>query len=128
MNLKERIKSDVVTSLKNKEKERKMILSTLLGELDRIDKNPTDDIVIKTIKKMIENNILTNCSNENKYLETYLPTQMTDDDLEKVLENYIDVENLNGMKSMGKIMQFMNNKYSGLFNGKKVSEISKKYL
>jgi len=48
-----------IIEYRNTHQESRVLLSTVLGELDRIGKSPTDDQVISVIKKMIESNNLT---------------------------------------------------------------------
>ena len=80
------------------------------------------------IKKLIDNNILTNNIEENQYIEIYLPKMLNDTELEKIISNIITDNNLEGMKAMGVIMKNLNQDYAGQFDGKTASIISKKIL
>lgn len=128
MTLKEKISKDRILAIKEKNSNKKNVLSVLLGELDRIDKNPTEDQIIKKIKGLIESNILTKTEYLNVYLEIYLPKMLDDSELENIIKSEILSLNYSGMKDMGKVMNHLSNNYTGKYNGKKASEIAKKYL
>jgi uncharacterized protein YqeY len=125
-----KLKADRISAMKEKNTVKKTVLGTLVGEIELLNKTKiqSDSDIIKTIKKMIDNNIACDNIEENEYLETYLPKSLSDNELENIIQTYISTENLSGMKSMGKIMGFLNTKYPNQFNGKTVASISKKYL
>ena len=126
--LKEKIKADIISAMKERNSTKKLVLSTLIGELDRVDKSPTDEKIIKIIQKMVENNKLTNTTEENIYLNVYLPKMLDTNVLDEKIKTYIVDNGLSTMRDMGKIMKYLNTDYTGMFNGKEASEISKKYL
>jgi uncharacterized protein YqeY len=125
-----KLKADRISAMKEKNTVKKTVLGTLVGEIELLNKTKiqSNSDIIKTIKKMIDNNIACDNIEENEYLETYLPKSLSDNELENIIQTYISTENLSGMKSMGKIMGFLNTKYPNQFNGKTVASISKKYL
>jgi len=63
-------------------------------------------------------------SSEIKILEKYLPEQMSDDELEKVVEEVI----ASGADNFGQVMGKVMARLKGRSNGNKVSEIVKKLL
>lgn len=128
MGLKERIQIDKKEALIKRETEKRKVLSTLLGELDRIDKNPSDAQIIKKIKGLVESNELTNLIEENKYLIDYLPKLMPKKEIETIIKDYINEENLSGPKGIGLVMKYLKNNYTGQYDGKIASEITKKEL
>lgn len=138
MTLKERIQEDRKLAMRNKESDKRRVLTTLFGELDRMTKlengvqvpikNPTDEQVIPVIKKMIENNTLTNTTEENVYLGVYLPPTMSEEELRFVIQPYIDENGLTSPKSMGLVMNFLKNNYTGQYDGKLASQIVKEIL
>ena len=112
-----------ITDYRNQHKESRILLGTVLGELDRISKNPTNDDCIKVIKKMIESNKLVNTTEslyENKLLEQFIPQQLT----EEQIENIIKRERFASIKDC---MGFFKELYAGLYDGKVVSKIYKEY-
>lgn len=112
-----------ITDYRNQHKESRILLGTVLGELDRISKNPTNDDCIKVIKKMIESNKLINTTEslyENKLLEKFIPQQLT----EEQIKNIIKRERFASIKDC---MGFFKELYTGLYNGQLVSKIYKEY-
>ena len=112
-----------IIDYRNSHTETRTLLGTVLGELDRISKNPTNDDCIKVIKKMIESNKLINTTEslyENKLLEQFIPQQLT----EEQIENIIKRERFASIKDC---MGFFKELYTGLYNGQLVSKIYKEY-
>lgn len=128
MNLKEKIQIDKNNALKSKEHEKRSVLSVILGELDRKSKNPSDLDVISIIKKMIETNKITNNTDENKYLEIYLPTKIEGEKLKTLITEIITSVNALTMKDMGKVMGTLTKQYPGQYDGKEASNVVKSLL
>ena len=115
-----------IIDYRNNHKESRLILGVLLSELDRDDKikegdfrNPSDNDVIRIIKKMIESNKLINTTEslyENQLLEQFIPQQLT----EKQIEHIIKRERFTSIKDC---MGFFKELYAGLYNGQLVSKI-----
>jgi len=126
--LKERILKDKIQALRDRNADKKLVLSTLIGELDRTNKNPDDVKVISTIKKMIENNKITGDDVENIYLEPYLPVKMSDEVLNERIVFYVNELKREGevsMKNMKDVMNFLSSNYAGQYDGKQASTIAK---
>ena len=129
--LKERILKDKIQALRDRNADKKLVLSTLIGELDRTNKNPDDVKVISTIKKMIENNKITGDDVENIYLEPYLPVKMSDEVLNERIVFYVNELKREGevsMKNMKDVMNFLSSNYAGQYDGKQASTIAKNLL
>ncbi len=126
--LKEKIIDDRKQAMINKQPEKRLVLGTLIGELDRESKDPSDSDVIRIIKKMVENNEITHCEHENIYLKEYLPKLLEKEQLEEIIKQEISNSNLIGKNSIGKIMSFLNNKYVGQYNGQDASSIARNLL
>jgi len=92
-------------------------------------------IIQKQIKQRIEseeiyrqanrNELADNEQKERLVLEEYIPKPLTDDELKSIVESLIVELNVTSMKDMGKVMKTMNEKYSGRFDGKAVSNVIK---
>lgn len=92
-------------------------------------------IIQKQIKQRIEseeiyrqanrNELADNEQKERLVLEEYIPKPLTDDELRTIVESLIVELNVTSMKDMGKVMKTMNEKYSGRFDGKAVSNVIK---
>ena len=127
--LKNRIVKDRIANFKDINK--RNTLGTLIGELDRKDKEPDDIIVIATIKKMIEG-----CKevgtrekmDEIEIIRVYLPKELTEDELVNLIKEDIVKNNYLSVKDMGKIMKVFNHKLCGQYDGKLASNIVKSLL
>ena len=129
--LKERILKDKIQALRDRNADKKLVLSTLIGELDRTNKNPDDTKIISIIKKMIENNKITGDVAENIYLETYLPVKMSDEVLNERIVFYVNELKREGevsMRNMKDVMNFLSSNFPGQYDGKQASTIAKKLL
>lgn len=127
MKLIDKLKQDKIQAMKNKDNDKKLSLSTLIGELDRISKNPTDDLVIKIIKSTIEANKQTGNLYENSILENYLPEMFSEEELTNLITKFINENSYNSMKDMGKVMNYLK-QFTGQYDGKIASNIVKNIL
>lgn len=114
MTLREKIKKDLVAAMKAKDEARKETTRVILGELSRCDqKDPTDDQVIKILKKLIksERELLekTGAENDSAFItivEGYLPQMATEDEIAAWIRENIDFSAYkNKMQAMGPIMK-----------------------
>lgn len=65
---------------------------------------------------------------EQEVIETYLPKQLSREDISEKIKNIIGQAGATGMKDMGKIMGLANKELAGKADGKTVSEIVKELL
>ncbi len=65
---------------------------------------------------------------EIKYFEIYLPTQLTDDEINKIIQETISSSGLDSISDFGKIMGLLIPKISGKADGSKVSALLKQIL
>jgi uncharacterized protein YqeY len=128
MNLKEKIQNDRMLALKEGNKEKRNILGVLIGELELKNKESTDEQVVSTVKKLIESNIISKTETENIYLECYLPTMLTEEELEKHIGYFCAQISGTPKKTMGEAMRYLKQEFPGLYDGKKASDIIKKYI
>lgn len=61
-------------------------------------------------------------------IESYLPKQMSEEEIEAVVKEIIAQTGAQSMKEMGKVMGIANKQLAGKADGKKISEIVKKLL
>lgn len=139
--LRTKILTERTLAMRSHEKEKTLVLGTLLGELDRIpltNKNDVlkDEQILAVIKKIVEanDNILKNRPDaENKkelqfeieILSAYLPTNLSIEELTSIITEFIKSEQLSGPRSIGSVMKMLKEKYAGQYDGKIVSEITK---
>lgn len=107
------------------------LLSTIIGECEQISKNPSNDQIISIIQKMYKDNNITlqslsddrkelidNLKKENDYLETFLPKQLTEDELYALINSQIQSGN-----NMPKVMKYLSENYKGRYDGKTAARI-----
>lgn len=102
---KERLQTEMISAMKEGAEIKKNILKTLIAELERKGKNPTEDEIFKEIKKIITN--LSTFKSENgeieiEILKSYLPSELTDDELIEIISKIkADNPNIVGGKLIG---------------------------
>jgi uncharacterized protein YqeY len=102
------------------------ILRTLMGELDRVEKDPSDAVVVRTIKKIVEANVEFNINEfETQVLSQYLPKNLSEVELTTIINNQITVNGYSSMKDMGPFMKFMLETYPSQYDGKQVTDMFK---
>lgn len=132
----EKLRADKMTAFKNKDQFKKDLLSTLIAEACKQDKEPNDASVISTIKKFIHNLDFTlaiptisdekekSLKQEIRVLESYLPVQMTEDEVRNEIAFVLE----RGLNTVQLIMGWFKTKYDGQYDGKMVSRIVKDIL
>jgi len=126
--LKEDIKKDMVTAMKEKDTVTRDILRVLTGELER-NFITEDAKVIRTIKKLISNLKETDGDQEEiDILEDYLPQQLTETEMRHLVKEVITDEDLGSISGMGVIMNYFKNNYDGRYDGRILSIIVKSEL
>lgn len=131
----DKIKTMRMAAMRSGEKERKNVLTTLLGTIETEEKrgNTVDDVVvIATIKKFVinakDNYEITKDEvflREVSVYDELLPSQLSEDELAVVIDTIIsEADNPN----MGFIMKTLKEKHGGLYDGKMASVIVKEKL
>ena len=146
MNLVEQLKQDMITAMKEKDKERLTVIRMVKAALDkeRIDKKIeiTDELLIDVVNKQIKmrndsieefkkasrNDLIENVTKEIEVLMNYLPEQLSLEEVEDIISQAISSVGANSMKDMGSVMKEVTPKVKGRFDMKKVSEIIKNKL
>ncbi len=149
MTLKEKIQADFKEAFKNKETERKSVLSMLNSEiknkeieLGKQEKGLSDEEVISVIQKAVKQRkdsaqqykqggreeLVEKEEAEIKVLETYLPKQLGDDEIETVVKEVIEQIGATSKADMGKVMGAAMGVLKGKADGNKVKEIVEKLL
>lgn len=130
MKLIEQIGADFMAAYKAKEMEKKDFLGVLKTEVTKESKNPDDAFVVSKIKTMIKNAEATSSLSpfELDILNSYLPNQLTEDELRNILKDEVDNNGYKNMSDMGKLMLFLKNNYGGKYDGKMASILVKEFL
>ncbi len=129
MTIKERINNDFTSAYKEKNMEKKSILSVVKSEVSRAEagKLVLDDAgMVKLIRKMIENAKLIN-TDESKYeitvLNEYVPAMLTEEALTTAINSIITDLTMSGVITsdkpapfkLGMCMKELAAKYNGLY-------------
>lgn len=134
MSLFDRIKDDRINAFKLKETIKRDLLGVLLGEASKEVKEPDDAKVIAAIKRLIKscNEIIdidplsvkgTAASIEKDILESYLPKQLTEVEINDILSKVI-VPDAN--ISIGEVMRYFRENHEGMYDGGLVSKLAMK--
>lgn len=146
MSLKEKLMEDFKTSMKNKDTLRKNTITMVRASIkqrevdERIELTDEDiiDIIAKQVKEkrdVIEDfakggreDLVQQTNKEMEILLEYLPEQLSEDEIEKIVKDVIDEVNAKSMKDIGIIMKNVMPKVKGKADGGMVSKIAKKLL
>lgn len=144
--MKNQIIEDLKTAMKNKDKEKLMVIRMLKGAIQMEELNTkkelSDDEVINIVAKQIKTrkesiiefkkgnreDLVKNTENEIKILEKYLPEQLTEEEVVKIIEEVFEIVKPTSMKDMGNIMKMVSPKVRGRYDMGSVSKIIKDKL
>lgn len=144
--MKEELLQDLKEAMKNKETLRKDTITMLRAAILQVEKDSqkvlNDDeicaIVAKEVKKRKESvkeyedagreDIAENLKKEIEILSKYLPEQLTEEEIRKMVEDAIKESGAVSPRDMGKVMSILRPKTAGKADGKLVSDIVKEKL
>ncbi|WAW14183.1 GatB/YqeY domain-containing protein [Peptostreptococcus equinus] len=146
MSLKERLQEDLKTSMKNKDKIKKSVITLVRAAIkqqevdNRVELN--DEEVMTIISKQLKQrkdslvefekagreDLVEETKSEIQVLQDYLPQQLSEEELEKIVIETISEVGATSMKDMGKIMAAIKPKTAGRADGRKINELVKKNL
>ena len=142
----DRIKSDIVVALKEKDTLKLQTLRGIKGEadLEHINKKVeiNDDLLISVISRGIKtrkesisefekgnrNDLIDKTQSEIDLLEKYLPQQLTIEEIKEILDNAFNKVNPTSPKDMGLIMREVTPLLKGKADMSKVSSVIKERL
>ncbi len=139
------LRKDMMTAKKERDSVKGNLPSTLVAEAVMVGKNDgnretTESEVIAMIKKFLKNaeETITIARSmekepekellEKAILESYLPKQMSESEIEAAVVAIIAALPEKNVKMMGKVMAAFKEKFEGAYDGKLASEIIKKNL
>lgn len=149
MTLKEQIKNDTINAMKEKNEELvgalRMLSAAITNreiELKKREEGLSDEEVIEVAAKEANKrkdaielyikgsrqDLADKETSELKILETYLPAQLSDEEIEKEVKSAIKETRASSMKDLGKVMSAAMPRLKGKADGAKVSEIVKRAL
>ena len=142
----DKIKSDIVSALKEKDTVKLQTLRGIKGEVDleHINKKVeiNDDLVITVLSRGIKTrresivefekgnrqDLIEKTQSEIDLLQTYLPAQLSDEEINKVLDDAFNKVNPTSAKEMGLIMREVTPLLKGKADMGKVSSMIKERL
>lgn len=146
MSLKEKLQEDLKSSMKNKDTIKKSVVTLIRAAIKQheVDNRVelADDAIIDIISKQLKqrkdslaefekanrDDLIEETKSEIQVLEGYLPQQLSEEELEKIVIETIAEVGATSMKDMGKIMATIKPKTAGRADGRKINELVKKNL
>lgn len=137
----EQLKKDMIDAMKNKDKEKLTVIRMVKAAMDQehIDRKReiNDDLLIDVVNKQIKmrkdsieeftkgnrSDLAQKTQEEVDILMKYLPEQLSDEEVLKIIDEAFSKIQPNGMKDMGKVMGIVTPEVKGKADMKKVSEI-----
>lgn len=146
MSIKDKLQEDWKQALKAKDKLRVNTITMVKAAIlllektngTKLDDNHVIEVLAKEVKQRREallefekgnrQDLVLDTKTEIEILLSYLPQQLTDDEIYKIIKEAADEIGVSSMKDMGKVMAAVNPKVKGRADGRLVSDIVKKYL
>ena len=146
MNLLEKMKNDLITAMKEKDKERLTVLRMVKGaiQLEVINnkKEENEELFIDVVSKQIKTrndsivefqkgnrqDLIDKTQAEIEILKGYLPKQLTEEEIEEILNDVFNKVNPTSSKEMGLVMKEATPLLKGKADMKVVSEKIKERL
>ena len=144
--LTEKIRADMTEAMKAQEKERlstlRMLQSALKNEQINVGHELSDEETMSVIRKAMKQRqdsieqytkgnrpeLAEKERSEMVILQTYLPPELGDDELESGIREIVAATGAQSKKDMGKVMKEASAKYKGRADGKKLQEIVSRLL
>ena len=144
MEFKNTIDNQIKESMLNKRKDRLVALRAIKSAILLEEKSGNENNInsLKLLMKLIKQRkdsrelyikqnrkyLADKESHEINIIEEFLPKQMSDNELEKVIQDIITAENASTMKDMGKVMGIASKKLDGKADNSRISVYVKKLL
>jgi len=146
MSLEEQIQDDIKTAMKAREKEKLLTLRNIYSKIkdERINtrKDLTDDDVIAVLMRGVKSrkdsiemytkggrqDLVDQEQSELDIITSYLPEQMSEQDVKKEIARIIDATGAKDMKDIGKVMGQAMAKLKGKTDGKLVQKFARELL
>ncbi|MGI6777492.1 MAG: GatB/YqeY domain-containing protein [Acetivibrionales bacterium] len=146
MSLKHRLLEDMKAAMKEKDTVRKNTIQMVRSAVLQVEKdskvNLEDDGIIEVVAKEVKKrrdslpdyeksgrqDLVETLNYEIEVLMKYLPEQLADEELEKIIKQVILDTGAESAKDIGKVMKEIMPKIKGKADGKIVNQIVRKYL
>ena len=142
----EKLNKDMIEAMKNKYKDKltviRMVKAGMKQEVIDHKKEENDDLLIDVVNKQIKmrkdsidefskggrEDLVAKTQEEIDILMEYLPEQLSDEEVNKIIDEIFDEVKPEGQKDMGKVMKLCQEKLKGKTDMKEVSNIIKEKL
>lgn len=147
MSLLEQLNQDMKYAMKQKDKERlnviRMIKASLQNEVIELHNSQLSEdeeltILSRELKQRNDslqefksagrNDLVEKLETEIQVLQEYMPNQLSDDELEAIVQSTIQEVNATAKSDMGKVMSAIMPKVKGKADGSKVNKLVQKHL
>lgn len=146
MSLKEQINNDIKTAMREKDNGKRDALRLLSSAMKQIEvderKELTDEEIIKIIQKQVKQrqeamsqyreagreDLYEKEASEATIFETYLPQQLSDEELEVAIRAIIAETGAETMKDIGRVMGAASKSLGAQADGKRINECAKALL
>ncbi len=144
--LKTKLQDDLKEAMKNKDAFKRDAIRFLMSALKQIEvderKELSDEDIMKIIQKSLKqredaisafqeagrNDLVEKETAEAALLKSYLPQQLSDDELKGILQKHIAALGITSMKEIGKLMPVVLSECAGVADGKRINLIAKTLL
>ena len=83
---------------------------------------------IESFKTASRNDLIEKEKKEIKIINTFLPQQLNEEEIKKIIEKYIKDFNLTSVKQMGLIMNYLKSNYAGVIDMALAGKLAKELL
>lgn len=148
MTLKQQLKDSMITAMKAKNKEElasiRLVLSTI--QKKEIDKNDGEELADAEVMQIIQTEIkqtqdslmyakqtekeemILTLENRSELLTTYLPQQLTEEEVKSIIKTIIESNGISGKQNMGKVMGLAMKELKGKTDGSLINKLVKEML
>ena len=131
----EKLQKDMIEAMKNKDKDKltviRMVKAGMKQEVIDHKKEENDDLLIDVVNKQIKggrDDLVKKTQEEIDILMAYLPEQLSDEEVSKIIDEIFDEVKPEGQKDMGKVMKLCQEKLKGKTDMKAVSALVREKL
>ena len=144
--MREKLLKDIMAAMKSQDKERLSVLRMVKGAMQleeinkkkELDDNETVALISKQVKTRKESivefekggrqDLIDQAEAEIAILNEYMPEQLSDEEVEKIIDEAIAEVNPSGPSDMGKVMKIVSPKLTGKADMSSVSKLVKEKM
>ena len=146
MSLKEQLKEDLKSAMRDKDNVRKNVVQLIKAGVLQVEKDNkvtlddegVSDVIAKQLKQRRDSlpdyeksgreDLINQLKREMEILMGYLPAQLTHEELEQIVKEAVEATGAQSVKDMGKVMAAVMPKTKGRADGKEINQIARAFL